>query len=105
MWLSKFVLKQNWCDTLWCLSIIQQILGFLCLSPSRYNLSCTILVNFKARIEELQERMEKLKKELKKQREKELSLLEEKDRLKQVRGNYLTVTVKENEVSDFLAFL
>jgi len=62
-------------------------------------------VNFKARIEELQERMEKLKKELKKQREKELSLLEEKDRLKQVRGNYLTVTVKENEVSDFLAFL
>ena len=39
---------------------------------------------FKARIEELQERMEKLKKELKKQKDKESSLLEEKDKLKQV---------------------
>lgn len=46
-------------------------------------------VGFKTRIEELQERMEKLKKELKKQRDKESSLLEEKDRLKQVQANCL----------------
>ena len=47
-------------------------------------MSFTIFVNFKVRIEELQEKMEKLKKELKKQRDKQSSLLEEKDRLKQV---------------------
>ena len=47
-------------------------------------MSFTIFVNFKVRIEELQEKMGKLKKELKKQRDKESSLLEEKDRLKQV---------------------
>lgn len=47
-------------------------------------MSFTIFVNFKARIEDLQEKMEKLKKELKKQRDKESSLLEERDRLKQV---------------------
>lgn len=46
-------------------------------------------VGFKTRIEELQERMEKLKKELKKQRDKESSLLEEKERLKQVQANIL----------------
>lgn len=67
-------------------------------------------VGFKTRIEELQERMEKLKKELKKQRDKESSLLEEKDRLKQVQANilrwYQTGKVnKESEFSDFLAFL
>lgn len=62
-------------------------------------------MNFKARIEELQERMEKLKKELKKQRDKESSLLEEKDRLKQVQSYYLRVKGKENEGSDFLALL
>lgn len=68
-------------------------------------MSFAIFVNFKARIEELQERMEKLKKELKKQRDKESSLLEEKDRLKQVQSYYLRVKGKENEVSDFLALL
>ena len=47
-------------------------------------------MNFKARIEELQERMEKLKKELRKQKDKESSLLEEKDRLKQVQLYYLS---------------
>lgn len=67
-------------------------------------------VGFKTRIEELQERMEKLKKELKKQRDKESSLLEEKERLKQVQANilrwYQTGKVnKESEFSDFLAFL
>ena len=101
----QICLKQNWLYTLWCLSIVLQILSFLCLSPSGTNLSFTILMNFKTRIEELQERMEKLKKELKKQRDKESSLLEEKDRLKQVGANSLRVKGKENEVSDFLAFV
>lgn len=101
----QLCLKQNWLDTIWCLSIFLQILGFLCLSLSRTNLSFAIFVNFKARIEELQERMEKLKKELKKQRDKESSLLEEKDRLKQVQSYYLRVKGKENEGSDFLALL
>lgn len=40
--------------------------------------------DFKARLEELQERMEKLKKELRKQKEKESNFLGEKDKLKQV---------------------
>lgn len=67
-------------------------------------------VGFKTRIEELQERMEKLKKELKKQRDKESSLLEEKERLKQVQANilrwYQTGKVnKESEFSGFLAFV
>ena len=78
--------RQNGLDTMLFLYIFLQILGFLYLSLSCTNLSFTFFGQFQARIEELQERMEKLKKELKKQRDKESSLLEEKDRLKQVQS-------------------
>ena len=101
----QICLKQNCLNFIWCLFIFLKILGFLYLSLSRINLSFTILVNFKARIEELQERMEKLKRELKKQKDKESSLLEEQDRLKQVQAKYLRVKCKKNELSEFLASL
>ena len=53
-------------------------------------MSCyNLFACFKTRLEELQERMEKLKRELKKQKDKESSLLEEKDILKQVQERIL----------------